>query len=86
MEPLLVIEVQDLNCVPVVKYKGKEITGKVHVEYLWHTKTEADGQHEYELEYGIKPSDEEVPIVKTLCGVRGVTKYETKTHDSLLFE
>lgn len=85
-KPLLVIEVQDLNSVPIVKYKGEEITGKVHVEYMWHTKTEIDGQHEYKLDYAIKQSDEEAPVVRTICGVRREIKDETKTHDSLLFE
>lgn len=67
--PLLVIEVQDLNSVPVVKYKGEDITGKVHIEYLWHTKTEVDGQHEFRLDHAIRLDDFDTPIVRTISEV-----------------
>lgn len=51
-QPLLVIEVQDLNSVPVIRYKGEVVTGKKAVEYFWRTKTAEDnGEHKFELKY-----------------------------------
>lgn len=51
-EPLLVIEVKDMNSVPAVRYKGKDITGRVQVGYEWETKGCDDlGKHSLQLEY-----------------------------------
>lgn len=51
-QPLLVIEVQDLNSAPVVRYKGEEIRHRKSVEYSWKTKTAEDnGEHKFELKY-----------------------------------
>ncbi|MEH7458507.1 hypothetical protein V7183_15160 [Bacillus sp. JJ1127] len=36
-EPLLQIVQSDINSVPVVLYKGKEMTGKVRVRFDWKT-------------------------------------------------
>ncbi|WP_212942476.1 hypothetical protein [Paenibacillus antibioticophila] len=50
--PLLVIEVQDMESVPVVRYKGETLTGKVQVGYEWETKGCDDlGKHSLSLEY-----------------------------------
>jgi hypothetical protein len=38
--PLLVIELNELNGVPKVFYKGEEITKKLHVGFDWHTRTD----------------------------------------------
>lgn len=35
---LLVIEVSDINSVPVITYKGKELMGKIAVSYDWVTR------------------------------------------------
>lgn len=49
--PLLVIELKDMKSVPVIKYKGEEITGKLEVDYHWKTKGLDDvGEHELSLE------------------------------------
>ncbi|WP_379397850.1 hypothetical protein [Paenibacillus lentus] len=51
-EPLLIIEVKDMESVPVVRYKGEDITGKVRVGYQWRTKGDSDlGNHNILLEY-----------------------------------
>jgi hypothetical protein len=50
--PLLVIELRDMQSVPVIKYKGKEIDGKLEVNYHWKTKGLEDlGEHEISLEH-----------------------------------
>ncbi|MNW43607.1 hypothetical protein D3C74_208120 [compost metagenome] len=51
-EPLLIIEVKDMESVPVVRYKGEDITGKVEVGYQWRTTGNNDlGKHNISLEY-----------------------------------
>jgi len=45
-DPLLTISVYDLNSVPVVTYKGKEIEGKISISYDWLTRSVGeDGGH-----------------------------------------
>lgn len=51
-EPLLIIEVKDMESVPVVRYKGAVLTGMVKVGYEWETKGCDDlGKHSLSLEY-----------------------------------
>lgn len=49
--PLLVIEVKDMHAVPVVRYKGKEIEGRILVDYTWGTKDHESRIHAINLEY-----------------------------------
>ncbi|MGN7308829.1 hypothetical protein ACTHQ2_23080, partial [Bacillus subtilis] len=42
--PLLVIEVKDLNSVPIVRHNGVAINGMVVIEYLYGTKTHEVGK------------------------------------------
>lgn len=51
-KPLLTIEVKDMQSVPVVKYKGEDITGKVEIDYHWRTSdSEIIGEHEVYIEH-----------------------------------
>jgi len=38
-KPLLAIELETIDSVPKVYYKGEEITGKVHIGFAWATQT-----------------------------------------------
>lgn len=52
-EPLLQIELEDEHSLPKVFYKGKEITGKIKIDFDWRTKGLIDlGGLEFNLEYG----------------------------------
>ncbi|PEA86649.1 hypothetical protein [Bacillus thuringiensis] len=51
-EPLLVIEVKDMNSVPSVIYKGIDIKGKVSVDYEWTTNDlEQVGAHNLKIKH-----------------------------------
>ncbi|PGT77312.1 hypothetical protein COD86_26790 [Bacillus cereus] len=51
-DPLLVIEVQDMNSVPSVTYKGKDIKGKVLINYEWTTdEFEKKGKHNMTIKH-----------------------------------
>lgn len=64
LNPLLAIVVEDMDSVPVVKYKGNTLSGKVSVSYGWDTKSDVDGKHSYNLEYGSKSEDNRLTIYK----------------------
>lgn len=64
--PLLVIEVKDLNSVPIVRHNGVAVTGMVVIEYLYGTKTLEVGKHEYTIEHMIKPGKDKVPLIRKL--------------------
>ncbi|EOW9529885.1 hypothetical protein ACO11K_003649 [Bacillus cytotoxicus] len=50
--PLLVIEVKDMNSVPTVTYKGEDIKGKVLINYEWITKEfEKQGKHNMTIKH-----------------------------------
>lgn len=63
-QPLLSIEVMDMNSVPRVIYKGEDVTGKVSINYEWMTKGASSGTHSYELEYFNGKDDETVTLKK----------------------
>lgn len=64
--PLLVIEVKDLNSLPVIKLNGKDVSGLVEVSYLWSTKDGlTPGRHEYAVEHG-DLEQKPIPIIKTV--------------------
>ncbi len=66
--PLLTIEVKDMNSVPIVRYKGKELEGKVSIDYFWLTKGTDAGGHEYRLEFS--EGSEDRCSVKTISEKR----------------
>ncbi|SHM83807.1 hypothetical protein SAMN04487918_11923 [Bacillus sp. bc15] len=50
--PLLVIEVQDMNSVPSITYKGIDIKGKVLINYEWTTdEFEKKGKHNMTIKH-----------------------------------
>lgn len=56
--PLLTIELEDMNSVPVVKYKGEEFGPKIHVKFDWETKTEKDfGGVEFDIKHHVKAKE-----------------------------
>jgi hypothetical protein len=63
-QPLLTIEVMDMNSIPKVIYKGEDVTGKVSINYEWMTKGNTSGKHSYELEYFNGKDDETVTLKK----------------------
>lgn len=46
-KPLLTIELESLDSVPKVLYKGKEIKDKTAVDFYWTTKTDKPGEVRY---------------------------------------
>lgn len=65
--PLLTIEVQDMNSVPVVKFNGKDVTNKVSVEYRWQTdQFRINGEHFFKTEHIEKIGNALLTQVKTL--------------------
>lgn len=51
-EPLLVIEVLDMNSVPSVTYKGEDIKGRVSIDYEWKTNGfEQLGSHNLKIKH-----------------------------------
>ncbi|MGM7635645.1 hypothetical protein [Bacillus sp. Hm123] len=66
-KPLLVIEVQDLDSAPVVKYKGEIVDKKAAVSYGWKTigaEDEPDGKHDFCIEYYECEEGERIPVIK----------------------
>ncbi|GGJ61928.1 hypothetical protein [Virgibacillus salexigens] len=61
-KPLLEIRVDEDNSVPVVFYKGEEISNKISIHYDWVTRTEVEGQHELVLKYYDK-DDHEIKMI-----------------------
>ncbi|WP_339179239.1 hypothetical protein [Oceanobacillus sp. FSL W7-1293] len=52
--PLLTIELEDMNSVPVVKYKGEELVHKTHVKFDWEQKTDKSfGGVEFDIEHHV---------------------------------
>ncbi|WP_313894692.1 hypothetical protein [Psychrobacillus sp.] len=49
--PLLSIEIESLDNVPKVIYKGEEITGKTNIDFTWETKTLDPGKVEFMVKY-----------------------------------
>lgn len=51
-EPLLTIELENMNSVPIIKYKGEEIKRKTHVNFDWKQEDEDSlGGAEFEIEH-----------------------------------
>ncbi|PAF31869.1 hypothetical protein [Paenibacillus sp. 7516] len=71
-QPLLVIEVRDLNSLPIVKHNGKVITGIIAIEYSCGTNTEVAGQHEYTIEHVIEQDIEKKFVIRKLNEKRWV--------------
>lgn len=61
-EPLLIIEVADMDSVPVIRYKGQEISNKVSVSYDWKTRTSVVGEHDLTINF----FDENDPDIQTI--------------------
>lgn len=56
--PLLTFELQDMNSVPIVKYKGEEIKLKTHVAFDWKGRTEESyGGAEFEIEHHLREGE-----------------------------
>ncbi|MFD1416814.1 hypothetical protein [Oceanobacillus jeddahense] len=52
--PLLTIELEDMNSVPVVKYKGEELGHKTYVKFDWEQKTDKSfGGVEFDIEHHV---------------------------------
>lgn len=62
-EKLLVIVQENENSIPKVYYKGKEITGRVCIEFFWHTRTANEPN---KLNIKIKYADEKTASVWTI--------------------
>ncbi|MED4162463.1 hypothetical protein [Halalkalibacterium halodurans] len=72
--PLLVIELQDENSVPIVKLNGEEVGAKLKVDFSWATKTDKKiGGFMYNVEHTVTKNG---PGIKTI-------KYE---HGEFVFE
>lgn len=53
-KPLLTIELEDMNSVPVVKYKGEELGHKTYVKFDWERKTDKSfGGVEFDIEHHV---------------------------------
>jgi hypothetical protein len=66
-KPLLEIRVDDLDSVPVVYYKGKQLPNAlIHIGYDWRTRDETGlGKHVVSLEY-VKDHDDGVSEIRTI--------------------
>ena len=62
-EKLLVIVQENENSIPKVYYKGKEITGRVCIEFFWHTRTANEPN---KLNIKIKYADKKTASVWTI--------------------
>ncbi len=71
----MVIEVDDMDSVPRVMYKGKSLEGRHHINYEWLTKTEhvKQGVHNFTLDFYDK---NDRTVIKN---IRGCEKQETIT-------
>ncbi|MGX5574889.1 hypothetical protein ACWKTS_26645 [Bacillus toyonensis] len=68
-DSLLIIKVQDMGSVPSVTYKGKDIKGKVVINYEWTTdEFEKEGKHNMTIKH-IEDSDKFV-VGKTITEER----------------
>lgn len=74
--PLLVIELQDENSVPIVKLNGEEIERKQKIDFSWSTKTQDP------LSGGLMYNIKHIANAKGRFGIK-TTKYE---HGEFAFE
>ncbi|WFB57481.1 hypothetical protein [Paenibacillus sp. BR1-192] len=75
-EPLLIIEVEDMESVPTVRYKGEKVEGKIDVSYSWET---SDAFNRGSHKVHIKHFDKDQNSVKTL----GIERLSIPAHPNL---
>lgn len=66
-KPLLIIEVNDLDSVPLVIYKGKRLPNAlIHIGYDWQTRDNTGcGKHAVSLEY-VKDHENGCPEIRAI--------------------
>ncbi|AYB47137.1 hypothetical protein D5F53_29260 [Paenibacillus lautus] len=75
-EPLLVIEIEGMESVPTVRYKGEKVEGKIDVSYSWET---SDAFNRGSHKVHIKHFDKDQNSVKTL----GIERLSIPAHPNL---